>query len=60
MLLNHIESTPLIQCRVRWEANLLVTWDIIATQHHTVGDYFPMTRYGKHVSVVGGPLSAAA
>jgi taurine dioxygenase len=60
MLLNHIESTPLIQCRVRWEANTLLMWDNIATQHHAVWDYFPMTRYGERVSSVGGPLSAAA
>ncbi len=60
MLLNVIEATPIIQCRVQWEANTLVIWDNIATQHHAVWDYFPESRYGERVSVVGESLHAAA
>lgn len=59
MLFQHIESTPRVQCRVRWDANTLVIWDNIATQHHAVWDYFPHTRHAERVSVIGGTLRAA-
>lgn len=59
MLFNHIEATPRLQCRVRWDAHTLVIWDNIATQHHAVWDYFPHTRYAERVSVIGGELQAA-
>jgi len=60
MLFHHIEATPLIQCRVKWEPNTLVMWDNIATQHHACWDYFPESRYGERVSAVGADLHAAA
>jgi len=59
MLFHHIEATPRVQCRVRWDKNTLVIWDNIATQHHAVWDYFPHTRHAERVSVVGGELQAA-
>lgn len=59
MLFQHIESTPRLQCRVRWDTNTLVIWDNIATQHHAVWDYFPQTRHAERVSVIGGELMAA-
>lgn len=59
MLFQHIESTPRLQCRVRWDARTLVIWDNIATQHHAVWDYFPYTRHAERVSAVGGLLKAA-
>lgn len=59
MLFQHIESTPRIQCRVRWDSQTLVIWDNIATQHHAVWDYFPHTRHAERVSVIGGALQAA-
>ena len=59
MLFQHIESTPRIQCRVRWDKHTLVIWDNIATQHHAVWDYFPHTRHAERVSVIGGELQAA-
>lgn len=59
MLFQHIESTPRIQCRVRWDERTLVIWDNIATQHHAVWDYFPHTRHAERVSVIGGELQAA-
>lgn len=59
MLFQHIEATPRLQCRVRWEKDTLVIWDNIATQHHAVWDYFPHTRSAERVSVIGGELQAA-
>jgi taurine dioxygenase len=59
MLFQHIEATPRVQCRVRWDARTLVIWDNIATQHHAVWDYFPHTRHAERVSVIGGELHAA-
>jgi len=60
MLFSHIESSPALQCRVRWQPNTLVMWDNISTQHHACWDYFPHTRYAERVSSVGGMLSTAA
>jgi len=59
MLFQHIESTPRLQCRVRWAERTLVIWDNIATQHHAVWDYFPHTRHAERVSAIGGTLQAA-
>lgn len=59
MLFQHIEATPRLQCRVRWDERTLVIWDNIATQHHAVWDYFPHTRHAERVSAVGGQLRAA-
>lgn len=59
MLFQHIEATPRIQCRVRWDEHTLVIWDNIATQHHAVWDYYPQTRHAERVSAVGGELLAA-
>jgi len=59
MFFHHIESTPLFQCRVRWEPSTLVMWDNVATQHHACWDYFPSSRYGERVSAVGVELQAA-
>ncbi len=59
MLFQHIEATPRLQCRVRWDQHTLVIWDNIATQHHAVWDYFPHTRHAERVSVIGSELKAA-
>jgi len=59
MLFNHIEASPSIQCRVKWQRNTLVMWDNVATQHHAVWDYFPNRRYAERVSSLGFELSAA-
>jgi taurine dioxygenase len=59
MLFQHIESTPRLQCRVRWDRHTLVIWDNVATQHHAVWDYYPHTRHAERVSAIGGELMAA-
>jgi taurine dioxygenase len=53
MLWRHIESRVEFQCRVRWRPNTLTFWDNRVTQHHSVWDYFPHSRYGERVSIVG-------
>ena len=60
MFFHHIEASPLIQCRIKWEPNTLVVWDNVSTQHHACWDYFPQSRYGERVSAVGVGLHAAA
>lgn len=53
MLWRHIESHLEFQCRVQWTPNMLVFWDNRVTQHHAVWDYYPYSRYGQRVSIVG-------
>ncbi len=53
MLWRHIESHVEFQCRVRWYPNTLTFWDNRVTQHHSVWDYYPHSRYGQRVSIVG-------
>lgn len=52
-LWDHIESHVEFQCRVRWYPNTLTFWDNRVTQHHSVWDYFPYSRYGQRVSIIG-------
>ena len=53
MLYRLIDSTPRLYCRVNWEPNTLAFWDNRCTQHHAVWDYWPNSRYGERVSIVG-------
>jgi taurine dioxygenase len=59
-----LQREPKLHCRVRWEPNTLTLWDNRCTQHHSVWDYYPFSRYGERVSVLGdsapGPAVAAA
>lgn len=55
MLFRHIEGHVEFQCRVRWRPNTLTFWDNRVTQHQAVWDYFPYSRYGHRVSIVGEP-----
>ncbi|KPY62083.1 TauD/TfdA dioxygenase family protein [Pseudomonas amygdali] len=54
MLFDLIAREPCLSCRVRWEPNTLVFWDNRCTQHHAVWDYFPHSRYGERVTILGG------
>jgi taurine dioxygenase len=53
MLFDLIAREPILSCRVRWEPNTLVFWDNRCTQHHAVWDYFPHSRYGERVTILG-------
>ena len=59
MLYRHIDSTPRLWCRVDWRPNTLTFWDNRCTQHHAVWDYYPHTRYGERVSILGEERPAA-
>lgn len=52
-LFDFIATTPRLYCRVEWQPNTLTLWDNRCTQHHAVWDYYPFTRAGERVSVLG-------
>ena len=52
-LFRFIAQTPRLVCRVEWAPNTLTFWDNRCTQHHAVWDYYPHSRYGERVSIVG-------
>ena len=54
-----IASTPRLTCRVSWKPNTLTFWDNRCTQHHAVWDYWPDTRSGERVSILGSKRPAA-
>jgi taurine dioxygenase len=53
MLYRMVETNPAITCRIRWTPNTLVFWDNRCTQHHALWDYYPLSRSGHRVSIVG-------
>jgi taurine dioxygenase len=53
MLFDLVAREPILTCRVRWAPNTLVFWDNRCTQHHAVWDYFPHSRYGERVTILG-------
>ncbi|MEE4307372.1 TauD/TfdA family dioxygenase [Pseudomonas alliivorans] len=53
MLFDLVAREPILSCRVRWAPNTLVFWDNRSTQHHAVWDYFPHSRYGERVTILG-------
>jgi len=55
MLFRHLESTPVLTCRVRWTPNALVLWDNRSTQHLTLQDFRPTCLLGHMTSMAGGP-----
>jgi len=58
LLCRHIDSTLKLYCRVEWEPDTLTFWDNRCTQHHAVWDYYPHSRYGERVSIVGNERPA--
>lgn len=51
-LCDHLAS-PDFTCRFRWRKDSIAMWDNRCTQHHAVWDYWPHSRYGERISVVG-------
>ena len=58
-LYRFIAQTPRLVCRVQWQPNTLTFWDNRCTQHHAVWDYYPHSRYGERVTIVGEQRPAA-
>jgi taurine dioxygenase len=52
-LYRHVSETPRLHCRVTWTPGTLTFWDNRCTQHHAVWDYYPHSRKGERVSIVG-------
>lgn len=53
LLFDSVARQPILSCRVRWAPGTLVFWDNRCTQHHAVWDYFPHSRYGERVTILG-------
>lgn len=53
MLFRQIEHEVLLSCRVQWEAGTVVFWDNRCTQHRAIWDYYPYSRFGERVTLVG-------
>jgi taurine dioxygenase len=51
-LWTHAEN-PLFQCRFRWQENSIAFWDNRCVQHRAMWDYWPHTRSGHRVTVLG-------
>ena len=51
-LFRHIE-TPEFACRFRWEKGSVAFWDNRSAQHKALWDYFPHTRSGTRVTILG-------
>jgi taurine dioxygenase len=59
MLFRHIDSTPKLWCRVQWNPKTLTLWDNLCTQHHAIWDYYPNSRVGGRVSILGAKRPSA-
>lgn len=53
MLCRHLETRPVLTCRIRWTPNALVVWDNRSTQHLTLQDFRPKCLSGHLVSLAG-------
>jgi taurine dioxygenase len=48
-----LAGNPELQCRVRWEPDMVAMWDNRCTQHYAVADYLPGYRRMERVTVRG-------
>jgi taurine dioxygenase len=55
MLFRHLETHPVVTCRIRWTPQALVVWDNRSTQHLTLQDFRPKCLAGHLVSTTGSP-----
>ena len=51
-LFRHIE-TPEFSCRFQWTPGSVAFWDNRSAQHKALWDYFPHTRSGTRVTILG-------
>lgn len=53
MLIRHVETHPVLTCRIRWTPDTVVVWDNLSTQHLTLQDFRPGCLSGHLVSLAG-------
>jgi taurine dioxygenase len=58
MLFRHLETHPVLTCRIRWTPNALVVWDNRCVQHLTLQDFRPGCLSGHLVSLAGDAPSS--
>lgn len=51
-LFEHVQH-PQFQCRFRWQPHSIAFWDNRCAQHSAIWDYFPQTRSGFRVQILG-------
>lgn len=51
-LVRHVER-PEFHCRFRWSPHALALWDNRCSQHSAIWDYFPQTRSGYRIQILG-------
>ena len=51
-LYQHIAQSK-FQCRFKWQKDSIAIWDNRCTTHMALWDYFPQTRAGRRVTVLG-------
>lgn len=51
-LFNHVQH-PIFQCRFAWQPHSIAFWDNRCAQHSAIWDYFPQTRSGFRVQIMG-------
>ncbi len=60
VLFRHLETHPVLTCRIRWTPNALVVWDNHSTQHLTLQDFQPRSLAGHVVLIASRPPEAWA
>lgn len=51
-LFAHVQH-PMFQCRFTWRPHSIAFWDNRCAQHIAIWDYFPNTRSGYRIQVLG-------
>lgn len=51
-LFQHVQH-PMFQCRFTWRPHSIAFWDNRSCQHSAIWDYFPNTRSGYRIQVLG-------
>lgn len=53
MLFRQVDHEVALSCRVQWTPGTVVFWDNRCTQHRAIWDYYPYSRFGERVTLVG-------
>jgi taurine dioxygenase len=58
MLYRHLETKPVLTCRIRWSGDAVVVWDNRSTQHRTLPDFAPARSPATWSRMAGAARSA--